>query len=231
MTPWTAWTTWKKTRFPSCHWRGDAEDLCMAKPYVEDGVRRAHVSKPCMMDVSATTMKVTQEWCGFPPNQNSGMLHFSRDINGFYTSPIFRRKLVVWLPCSVFLEMPGSSRWSGRGGWSRRREGMETVLKRDFPPVPMLVTPKIYISKKSLIKMHVVKKNIISKIHLFHVFQLFLAPKNVFLKNICPSSRTKRCFIVSKASNALPSWWVGSNHFVDSASAWMLGGGSMAGAL
>ena len=55
----------KKNRFPSCHWRGDADDLCMAKPYVEDGVRRAHVSKPCMMDVS-TTKKVTQEWWGSP---------------------------------------------------------------------------------------------------------------------------------------------------------------------
>lgn len=40
----------------------------MAKPYVEDGVRRARVSKPCMMDVS-TTMKGTQEWWGFPPSK------------------------------------------------------------------------------------------------------------------------------------------------------------------
>lgn len=79
---------------------------------------------------------------GVSPKQNSGMLHFSRTSMDFTPSPIFRRKLFVWFPCSVFfLEMPGSCRWSG---WSRRREGMETVLKRDFPPVPMLAAPKIY---------------------------------------------------------------------------------------
>lgn len=120
MTPWAAWT-----RFPSCHWRGDAEDLCMPKPYVEDGVGRWRKNG------------------GVSPKPKQWNASFQYDINGFYTSPIFRRKLFVWFPCSVFfsLEMPGSCKWSG---WSRRREGMETVLKWGFPPMPMLAAPKIY---------------------------------------------------------------------------------------
>lgn len=109
-------------------------------------------------------------------------------------------------------------------------EWMEQKAGRDGDCVEMRLPSNAHVGssknllKKSKIKIHLVKKNtVISKIHLFHVF-LFFWPTKRFLKNTCPSSRTKRCFILSKASNVLPSWWVGRNHFVDSAGAWMLGG-------
>ena len=104
-------------------------------------------------------------------------------------------------------------------------EWMEQKAGRDGDCVEMRLPPSAHVGSSENLSKNLKSKCCQEKYNIQDPFIScfpFFGPKKRFLKNTCPSSRTKRCFILSKASNILPSWWVGRNHFVDSVGAWML---------